>query len=118
MQCGGKRAGEFDRIGSGRTGRLLFESEELLYLSRQTEKLISPYVVAFASEWNIPMSPLSYCIEYIVSGTLDVLHSWICSRYPIDVQDVKHILVFWIGTTEPFRVLTQMKQDGYISRPN
>lgn len=79
--------------------RLVFESGEHLYLAERTKKLILPYLAKLAAKQNVPANLLNYTLEYVVSGTLAILNTWVHADYPIPPKQLEQMMTALIRSS-------------------
>lgn len=79
--------------------RLIFESGEHLYLAERMKQLLLPYVTQLSAKENIPANLLNYALEYVVSGTLAVLNTWVHAEYPIPPKQLEQMMAALIRSS-------------------
>ena len=84
-----------------KSAKLLFESGELYALTEKLKEIIHPTILSGAREVGIDTANVLFYVEYIISGTLSVLRTWICSGYLISKKDVEAVLIKLILSNIP-----------------
>lgn len=96
--------------------RLIFESGEHLYLANRMKEILLPYLTQLAKQRDIPATLINYTLEYVVSGTLSVLNTWVHADYPIAPKQFESILTALIRSSAEMIIRLEEVHSGLSSR--